>query len=81
VDARSFTVGIGDPEPEFERGAVFAFEGGQVVTRVRQTGVNGTRADNGTDADRVIEGRHHPPQRAALADPAVAALFGRDRLR
>src|SRR6266545_1131391 len=50
VDARSFTVGIGDPEPEFERGAMFAFEGGQVVTRVRQTGVNGTRADNGTDA-------------------------------
>jgi hypothetical protein len=26
---------------------VFAFEGAKVVTRVRQTGVNGTRADNG----------------------------------
>jgi hypothetical protein len=26
---------------------VFAFEGAKVVTRVRQTDVNGTRADNG----------------------------------
>ena len=45
---------------------MFAFEVGQVVTRVRQTGVNGTSADNDTDADRVIEGHRMSP--ALIAD-------------
>jgi hypothetical protein len=31
---------------------VFTFEGAKVVTRVRQTGVNGTRADNGAAVHR-----------------------------
>jgi poly(3-hydroxybutyrate) depolymerase len=34
---------------------VFAFEVEQVVTRVRQTGVNGTSADNDTDANSIRE--------------------------
>ena len=32
---------------------MFAFEGAKVVTRVRQTGVNGTRADNGAAVRRL----------------------------
>jgi hypothetical protein len=50
VDARIFTVGIGDFEPWFERVGVLHLKGAQVVTDTRQTGVPAepeTTADGG----------------------------------
>src|SRR3954468_21619404 len=48
VDAWSFTVGIGEP-PELDAsdqaGRCLHLKGAQVVTRARQAGVNGTRAE------------------------------------
>jgi hypothetical protein len=52
---------------------VFAFEGAQVVTRVRQTGVNGTRADNGAASLCGLPGATLTPGHIAIERAGDAA--------
>ena len=52
---------------------MFAFEGAKVVTRVRQTGVNGTRADNGAASLCGLPGATLTPGHIAIERAGDAA--------